>query len=405
MYIDSTVGWATDAIRERLTQLEAELSAPIRVYGDQLRNSFVAPDWSVTHIRNSGYTVAQGQESGITIATYATTAHNHRWSDLFGDVPGTFFEDGDARYVELYDQIMPGGNSDEPTQYLDDDVYHDELLSFDRIKQFVEVKPRLVVFNSPINQLASNYAPINFELFEGYIRMSADPEFVTNMEAARARQEQVRWDNWCDGARDRALGSVRQQIEQQERVHAVSLQQMAGAIGSLQGLRAQVEALEASLQRNSQQWRDLWDALERHPRITHIGFDMQSRLTLTTDTMTMSHPDHGSRTLGRFKITFTLDGARNLIFENLDYKRNGRHHPHIPADGNACFGEAGATIAKYLGELQLIGLVEILIQFLESFNPNDDWGRHAAMWFDMPDALDDEAETDNEAQDAEPAVA
>jgi hypothetical protein len=261
---------------------------------------------------------------------------------------------------------------------------------------FAQVGPSVIYYPFSLNTHTfshEGYGVIDCDkVFGQLVEKAMDPALIEGMAERACEAEARRWSDWCTGARNRALTQLRSTIESREKAAAEYQQTLAQVFTQLRDLGAQASAIEAAITMSADDWQRLWDKLKEHPRITKLEFNRFNNIVITTDMITMQHPRHGDRTLGRFEITLGVSEDMDIVFKNLDYPRNGRHHPHITSDGNACWGDVGATIAKYMGELQLVGLVEMLFAFLESFNEDDDWGRFAALWYDVPDALEVERE-------------
>jgi hypothetical protein len=92
--------------------------------------------------------------------------------------------------------------------------------------------------------------------------------------------------------------------------------------------------------------------------------------------------------IGEFAIIINLDSDPRcdqvLRFHNLTRKvqgGNGMHfHPHIPIHGHACQGNLSHTLPKLLSDLELEMVLLMCINFLESANTADSWGRYINVW-------------------------
>ena len=372
-------GWT-----EQLDVLEEELDKPIRVlYAGGIRGySNRSPAWTDAHIAEWDDRAA---EHGITVAVWASLATAAGIGTLQISSPLTAADTA----ITAYDSYVPNHNTRLP-----EDV---EELRFGHEHVLAELAPRLVVYRSPLHTL--NLTPIDFDTFMAEpIRQAADPEFVERVEERRRARELEEFATWASSALDRQLDGVRNNIVSWEHALVEHQSECADAHRRLRDLKAQADALAESMQHTADDYRTMFERLAAHPRITDVSF-MEQQLKLTTDTVTMTHPDHGQRTLGRMRISIGIGDLRSIQIENLDYPRNGRAHPHVPGNpGTPCFGDYAPVIAKYLGDLALVGLVEMLFSYLESFEPSDDYGRYAALWYSQPDpVLDAEPET----QDAE----
>jgi hypothetical protein len=84
--------------------------------------------------------------------------------------------------------------------------------------------------------------------------------------------------------------------------------------------------------------------------------------------------------LGGYRIHYSLANKglkiRNLVNPNVDY---GLAHPHIYQDGDICFGNYTDVFYRFeTGEYYIA--LELLHEFLSSYNPEDEWGRRLIYW-------------------------
>lgn len=123
-----------------------------------------------------------------------------------------------------------------------------------------------------------------------------------------------------------------------------------------------------------------------HARVESVSFRGGVFTVLTTPDLRMTRPSTGDvRWLGQFRMELSVDGTRGIKLHNLNTRRAGWNHPHVEGNGNPCFGGTSETIYELLAAGELFATVDLLIQYLETLNERDDWGRHGAFWFDVPD--------------------
>ena len=94
--------------------------------------------------------------------------------------------------------------------------------------------------------------------------------------------------------------------------------------------------------------------------------------------------------IGEFQIIFDLAadsrGDKVLKFVNLTRSvqtpasTTPYFHPHIPNTGYACQGNMSHTMPRLISDLELEMAVLLAIQFLESANSSDSWGKHIDKW-------------------------
>lgn len=134
-----------------------------------------------------------------------------------------------------------------------------------------------------------------------------------------------------------------------------------------------------------------WEQLRSHPRLAGAevrdsteGCELRSLFLVSTDDLRLHRSDTGeSRWLGAFEIELTITNAM-IKMRNLNTRRGGRDHPHI-VDQRPCFGGHSETFAQLMSQGDLFVLYELLIQYIETLNLQDEYGRYGAYWFDVED--------------------
>jgi hypothetical protein len=137
-----------------------------------------------------------------------------------------------------------------------------------------------------------------------------------------------------------------------------------------------------------------FEQLVDHPRVAGIelndsSYDYSNReqsiYVTTTPDLRLTRPDTGeSRWLGAFRIELNISRSQ-IRMTNLNTRRGGRDHPHI-TDGMPCFGGHSSSFMQLLANGDLYVLFELLIQYLETLNLEDEYGRYGSFWFEVTDA-------------------
>lgn len=235
------------------------------------------------------------------------------------------------------------------------------------------------------------WTKFNWEVLIGEpLRAAASDDVATLMEELRASRLERTFQAFVTQGRDRALQGVRQTISHETQNLTGYQERITQAMRTLADLNKQLASLEATLEDGTDVWLRRFEELCAHPKLTDVDFQNEAFI-LTTDHLRMTHPNTGdSRWLGRVKITVPIgNGLYGIRFENLDNAKAGRAHPHVEGNGldaGPCFGAISSTVSQLHSSMELMALTDVLIMFLESFNPRDDWGSYAAYWFDVEDA-------------------
>ncbi len=101
---------------------------------------------------------------------------------------------------------------------------------------------------------------------------------------------------------------------------------------------------------------------------SHINVVEKSVLAETYP-ITLEH-DGGSYNFEPYVVEVDLDKGKVLISGGTEM--NGYIHPHVTDDpNNVCWGNIGHLVSRLAGELDLHGLLQLVHQFLHSYNSSD----------------------------------
>lgn len=196
------------------------------------------------------------------------------------------------------------------------------------------------------------------------------------------------------GALDEEICSLRLAIDRQmERNSGIRVE----LTRNLTVLRNKQDLLDVALRARSdgaypQHLLRAWESLRSHPRLadaavrqsTQEGVEDCSLFLTTTPDLRLHRCDTGeSRWLGAFEIELTFANAV-IKMRNLSTRRGGRDHPHV-SDQVPCFGQHADAFAQLMASGDLFVLFELLVQYIETLNLEDEWGRYGAYWFEVPD--------------------
>ena len=192
---------------------------------------------------------------------------------------------------------------------------------------------------------------------------------------------------------DREINVRRDHIDRSLRQIEEWRQEITRELGSL---RTEQQMLDIALQTQgdrtyAEHLTEEWGQLKEHPRL--IGAEvrqatdnpeLQSLILITTDDLRLHRSDTGeSRWLGTFEIELTL-ATGSIKLRNLSTRRGGRDHPHV-VDQRPCFGGHSDAFAQVMSNGDLSVLYELLIQYIETLNLEDEYGRYGAYWFEVDD--------------------
>ena len=216
-------------------------------------------------------------------------------------------------------------------------------------------------------------------------RLCVDDAFLAGAAERRAELRQQAIERYVRSIYDRQLLNHRQRIDEHQAQVAEYQAQLAATLRELRQRQELIDAILASRDNDAaEQVLREWKALENHPRVAEMDFVSNSLVITTTDDIRITREDTGeSRWLGAFRININLESCA-IRLTNLNTRRGGRDHPHV-TDGQPCFGGWHNDFAELLARGQVYTVFELLIQYLETLNLRDEYGRYGAYWFDVPD--------------------
>jgi hypothetical protein len=115
------------------------------------------------------------------------------------------------------------------------------------------------------------------------------------------------------------------------------------------------------------------EAIKGLPYIEDIGFTAKEIIFKTKPIQVDEGP-----VLGGYNISYNFD-TQGLEIKNMINPIQQLHHPHVPDVGEPCFGNY-TDIYTNLSLGQYYMAIELLHQFLASYNPEDCWGIRLIYW-------------------------
>lgn len=192
----------------------------------------------------------------------------------------------------------------------------------------------------------------------------------------------------------REIDQRRTQITDLERNISQYSEMIAGYMRQGREQQALIDAAIAAM--GESDWAEKlvreFEQVAEHPRVAELMLagasyahdGEQSIYVTTTPDLRLHRPDTGdSRWLGAFQVEFNLAYSQ-IRMTNLTTRRGGRDHPHI-TDGVPCFGGHSSSFMQLLANGDLYVLFELLIQYLETLNLGDEYGRYGSFWFEVTD--------------------
>jgi len=198
---------------------------------------------------------------------------------------------------------------------------------------------------------------------------------ISERERQRSREAYVRE---CGRRLQSTIEATRKSIEEARRTIRDCQKQITQAVRSEAGLRKKLEELLSSSASAEKQFADEFDKLLQAPGVSSVRV-ADGVVQVFTDQVYIEY-DGRTYDIGKFRLDiYTSGGNGGVRAFNLSRKSAGFHHPHIDGDGECCFGNIADGVAKLIGEYQYSVLVQVMVQFLRSVNP-DGWYTSIEGW-------------------------
>lgn len=411
---------------ERVIQYLSDLPYPVRVLEGNANQMQPPRGWN-GHARSNGATLETCQQEGVTLISWAMDAcSNPRYPFLYYEtIPARITSDGNPRHQRVgMEWIQPAA------PYADEASFSDSSGM-----TYARSGDRIVWYAFPLQNLSPEDwehidldklfgEPIGFSREVGAAAAERErlrQERIAREQELEAERERRRQERQRDAARESFMAAAEaaargqrdqyeREYQQQESYAREYEQNHARAMTEIQRLSILLRALDADNGFDREQAQREWDALINHPKVTGIRQEnrryMGECTVITTPELIMTDPDTGeSHPLGAFDIFLPGPASGQFPqFHNLTNPRNGRHHPHVDSGGSACFGGSHSLVSEMVRSGSLAGLFEFMIQYLESYNPQDSYGMYARDWgFGVRDEEDhyEESYEDEDNYDAD----
>jgi hypothetical protein len=144
-------------------------------------------------------------------------------------------------------------------------------------------------------------------------------------------------------------------------------------------LLMKLEPLRSSVDGRREWARTEYETLLASPCVKDV---LVNGRTIHIFTTMISIPYNGEiYDIGEFKIDIYTDGSNNSVraFNLTNPKGGAVAHPHVKIDGYCCLGNVSDGVSKLLAEYQYVILAQLMISFLQSYNPDNAYGK-ISLW-------------------------
>ena len=395
MYTDVT-------LPERVRSYLSELGFPIRVLSGPA-NQMQPPRRWTGHARANRTTIARCEGEGVTVISWAmdsVSRPGYPWISQ-NSLPAEVSNDGLRIDTAPLEWVNPSLGVGDPASFGSQNTGLTHARASDRV----------VWFAMPLDRITDDqWERVDLDTFLGTPIRYAKEQGATAAERERLREERRvrdaeleaernarRLERQREAAREAFLQAAQEQAQGDRARYEREYNAQEAQVRSYEQAHAQamqeVERLARLLNAldNGEGWdRDKaeaeWNLLIENPKVVSVRQERHpyagNCTVITTPELDLTNPDTGeSHPLGAFDIFCPAPNSSYLpYFTNLTNPRDGRMHPHVQSNGEACFGGSHSMIGQLVRSGSLAGLFEVLIQYLESYNPDDSWGSYARSW-------------------------
>jgi hypothetical protein len=369
LYVHEDVQLA-DVLRTGLAEYSSSNSIPIRVLFGRF-SAFTPGAWTEEEASACGSNLEVCEAAGVTLVVWGSA------TDQFGQeqdqLPGVFFTDGRARALEIKEMIRPQEGAIAQGLPLDADGL-----------QFGEFHERKVWLYFYLDRLpAPDKLNLDVLLFEP-IRKSQDTSLLENFSAELEDRAAAAFARLMTGNPERRVAEQRARIDEREAQLTQHETSMLEIRSTLDIQKRELEQVLESLTLPEEYWKQEWKHLTEHPSIVKGTLTMAEQM-VRFETVLLNIHDHSTDAdipLGRFRISINMNDGRIKI-ENINNRRSDRDHPHV-SRGTPCWGGYQSEINEHVQNNRLAALVEFIIAYLQTYNPDDDWGQYIRLWRERP---------------------
>lgn len=322
------------------------------------------------------------EERGLTIVNWATDRIRPGTGWQYTEIaPSGLFRDENSRSLAM-EVVLPASDLNDP------DSHFVPASDFDNGNMtYARVGERCVWYCINLAHLFDHYPDaVDLDKILGEpLEAALDPEREIRR---REREIQLAHDRFVESALNRSQNALR---EAQVRVNALEVtlnrleQEHQSTLTELRDSARSIEIHEQSLSRDNEYLETQWNALISHPRVENVSV-VNDNIVINTGEFDLHHPSTGASVpLGKFNITIPTTNTGHIYIANTTNAKEGRDHPHV-SNNNPCWGDSEALIAELRAAGEISGLIEVIFQYLETYNPRDYWGRFARLW-DTENAL------------------
>ena len=218
---------------------------------------------------------------------------------------------------------------------------------------------------------------------------AADTRLVPDFEDTEYQDAKDRFAELVKNRRSNALNDLQRDITAADESYQHYVQQTRTQLWTLNDLRSQESMLRNLEDTKVESLEAEFDGLTRHAKVAGVGIRGEEILIKTVPLTITSEAGYSDEIpLGEFEIVIPTTARRSgsiRLLNRTNARENGGvvyHHPHVTDDGGPCFGAVEEQIINALSQGEYGGAFELILQYLQTYNPEDSYGDHIRFWQD-----------------------
>lgn len=236
------------------------------------------------------------------------------------------------------------------------------------------------------------------EFFGDAIRKSTDEKFFRAKEEEKQNKIKEAFLKAMKASNEGEIEAQKSEIDKQSNQLAALNQQLVATHTILMRAEQRMQIAQKLSEGDEAVYDQEITSLLRHSQIKRIDFDVSKGfLEIYTRLLYIYSPSRSERAeLGEFLIKVNTRASNAITLHNLTNQRSHKMHPHVEANGSACWGAIGTQIAKLAASCRIEGLADLVIRYLETYNVQDGNAQYAKYWFTAKDTQRRREEFDNQ---------
>lgn len=187
---------------------------------------------------------------------------------------------------------------------------------------------------------------------------------------AALRKSEAAYVKECEKRLHASVAKLRAAIQDHERIIKECQSRITESVRSLADAREELERLLSSNDEAEERFAAEFERLRQASGVVDVTVE-DGIISVFTENIEIPF-DGEIRDIGEFRIDILTSGANGGVrCVNLTRRIGDCFHPHVRDDGSCCLGNIAAGVAKLIGECEYSVLAQIMIQYLQNYNPGN----------------------------------